>query len=553
MSSCRRALRIRGSAQARLDSIDAACRDLERAEALEVDGTDDGERAWLLALRATVCFHRTQYAQALELADVSRALHHAASDWEGEAEALITAGTVAFHIGDFARALTYYRTSQKLFEREHNLAALSIVTSNIAAVHGTLGEHPRAVEVFEQARSLAADAGVRTPLVELNLGFALAAVGELDRAAAHASEALRRACELGARESEGMALLNVGSLYRMQGKYGESRNCIAEALRICATTASPRLETSAHLDMGRTLLLLDQPVEAEPILLRALDLSAIAGPQHVADIHLALSELYQAQGNFERALYEYQRMHLAKELASGAQVSEKVRAAIVQGAIEQSERDAAVLRESNETLLALNEGNARLLRTLAEQAAALERLSLEDALTGAHNRRHLDAQLASEWERRLRTGHPLTVALLDIDHFKAINDTYSHAAGDEVLRSLAAYLRAHTRHADIVARYGGEEFAIVYVDTSRPDAALACEALRAGFAALKPGPSTSAHRVTVSIGVASADEVSSVADLLGLADTRLYAAKHRGRDRVVSEEGGPRSQGEIDHIGGGPG
>ena len=193
------------------------------------------------------------------------------------------------------------------------------------------------------------------------------------------------------------------------------------------------------------------------------------------------------------------------------------------------------MRERNEALLALNEDNSRLLRTLAEQAHALERLSLEDALTDVHNRRHLDAQLAIEWERRLRFGHLSTVALLDIDHFKDINDTYSHSVGDEVLRGVAAYLRAHTRHSDIVARYGGEEFAIVFIATSRRDAASACEALRAGIAALECGTAASGQRVTVSIGVACAEEASSIATLLGLADTRLYAAKHQGRNAVRSE------------------
>ena len=252
-------------------------------------------------------------------------------------------------------------------------------------------------------------------------------------------------------------------------------------------------------------------------------------------VHLALPELYQSQANYERSLHDHQIMHEAKERASGTPVSARVRAAVVQGAIEQAKADADASRLRNEALQELNEEKSRLLSTLAEQASALEQLSLADALTGVHNRRHLDAQLAIEWARRLRFGHPLTVALLDIDHFKAINDTYSHTAGDEVLRGLATFLRAHSRQSDIVARYGGEEFAIFYVETSRNEAAGACEALRAGIAAQEYAHAPSAPCVTASIGIASADEVSSVGNLLALADARLSAAKHHGRISVMSD------------------
>ena len=169
---------------------------------------------------------------------------------------------------------------------------------------------------------------------------------------------------------------------------------------------------------------------------------------------------------------------------------------------------------------------------LAEQSAALERLSLEDALTGVHNRRHLDAQIALEWQRCQRFGHPLTIALLDIDHFKAVNDTHGHVVGDSVLRAIASHLRDHMRRVDIVARYGGEEFALIFLETPLPEAAAVCEQLCVGIGAMNCASIAADLHVTVSIGVAAAEEVSSTTSLLACADARLYAAKRDGRNMV---------------------
>lgn len=161
--------------------------------------------------------------------------------------------------------------------------------------------------------------------------------------------------------------------------------------------------------------------------------------------------------------------------------------------------------------------------------------ALRDPLTGLANRRYLEGALAQEGAGSLRSGRPLALALLDLDHFKQINDTYSHEAGDAVLRAMGEVLREHTRASDIVGRYGGEEFLVLLPDTGLDGAiAVANHLLEAVRRLTVLWPGGVLDRVTVSIGLAVfPPHVERVEDLVAAADAALYRAKAEGRDRVA--------------------
>ncbi len=165
--------------------------------------------------------------------------------------------------------------------------------------------------------------------------------------------------------------------------------------------------------------------------------------------------------------------------------------------------------------------------------ARLERENRRDALTDIANRRHLDEFLPRELERAKRYGHPLSIAMLDIDHFKTVNDSLGHAMGDQVLRTIAKILYTELRGTDFNARYGGEEFVIVFPETTGSDAVAACDKLRT-LIALHPWPRLSRDlAVTVSFGVSSLEHSDqTVAQLLASADRALYEAKKSGRNQV---------------------
>ncbi|GAB7192873.1 hypothetical protein NUM3379_35820 [Kineococcus sp. NUM-3379] len=172
---------------------------------------------------------------------------------------------------------------------------------------------------------------------------------------------------------------------------------------------------------------------------------------------------------------------------------------------------------------------------LAEQAS-------RDGLTGLHNRRHLDSTLPLLVEGADRTGSALAVAVVDVDHFKAVNDTHGHAVGDEVLRHVASLLAGGVRPEDTVARSGGEEFVLVLAEADGRTAAARVEELRARCAAAPVVTSAGPVRVTFSAGVAQLGRGGSAELALRLADEALYEAKRRGRDRVVL--GRPAEAGE---------
>ena len=173
-------------------------------------------------------------------------------------------------------------------------------------------------------------------------------------------------------------------------------------------------------------------------------------------------------------------------------------------------------------------GNARLYVQVQEQART-------DALTGLNNRGEFQRQLEDEVERSRRYNRPFSLLILDIDHFKNINDSYGHPAGDEVLRALAARLREQSRPVDQVARYGGEEFVVILTETAGEGALAVAERLRAAVAdsavAVTGGRTIT---VTISIGVATFPaDAGSGTELIAAADAALYAAKQGGRNRTM--------------------
>jgi diguanylate cyclase (GGDEF)-like protein/PAS domain S-box-containing protein len=168
---------------------------------------------------------------------------------------------------------------------------------------------------------------------------------------------------------------------------------------------------------------------------------------------------------------------------------------------------------------------------------ALQRAALLDPLTQIANRRHFDEFLRKEWLRAVRNAQPLSLVVLDVDHFKLYNDTLGHAAGDTCLQKVAETLQMHAaRPTDLAARYGGEEFVLLFAETPAENAARLAEMIRAAVEALQvPNPrSTTSPWLTVSVGVATIvpTQLDAIDNLFVCADRAMYAAKAGGRNRV---------------------
>jgi diguanylate cyclase (GGDEF)-like protein len=188
----------------------------------------------------------------------------------------------------------------------------------------------------------------------------------------------------------------------------------------------------------------------------------------------------------------------------------------------------------NEAQRRAEEDRRRLEQLVEERTAELRILATTDALTGTLNRRRFFEEAEEERARAQRYKHPLSVAMLDLDHFKSINDRFGHAVGDEALRRSAAIMKRVVRRQDRVGRYGGEEFGVLFPETGLEEAASVAERLRREIAGeeLRAGERVVALRVSCGVAACRADE--SIEETFKRADAALYEAKVGGRNRVVA-------------------
>jgi diguanylate cyclase (GGDEF)-like protein len=233
----------------------------------------------------------------------------------------------------------------------------------------------------------------------------------------------------------------------------------------------------------------------------------------------ALAEAFERTGNLRAAMDHHKRLSAMVSQQSSATARRAASVAAVRLETAQVHAQARRYEAQTTDLMLTNE-------QLGRRSADLQRQALEDPLTGLPNRRRFDELLAVD-------GPPFSIIMVDVDHFKRINDDHSHPVGDAVPRELGRLLRANCREGDVALRIGGEEFAVLLNGVSAEGAVTAAERIRSSvlrhaWGALAPGLS-----VTASFGVAMVTETASGIELLALADRRMYEAKVGGRNRVV--------------------
>lgn len=264
--------------------------------------------------------------------------------------------------------------------------------------------------------------------------------------------------------------------------------------------------------------------------------------EHVADYASGLSSLLS--GDYALCLLDY---HLGArdglELLRAAKVARCPTPVILLTGSGREETDLAAMDSGAADYLEKSEltpqGLERTICYALEMAASVARLrdlAVHDTLTGAFNRCEFDRRLQEECQRSLRVQRPLALVMLDLDHFKQVNDAHGHQVGDEVLRHVTRMMTGYIRPVDCLARYGGDEFALLMVETDRAAALATAAQLHALLGTTPyPVPPKNLTVVTeVSVGVAALPEdANSPADLIAAADGALYAAKRQGRNRVM--------------------
>jgi diguanylate cyclase (GGDEF)-like protein len=483
------------------------------------------------------------HATALDAFDAALAAFENANDEAAVAKTLRAISFVHDALGDSSRALDYQFRALAIAQRTGNDSSRAATLRMIGVVYSRTGDVASGLDFYRQSLALCrlpGDAVERGKTLN-NIGINLKNLGQLADAEASLEEAYQVFVDLGLPLQQCATLNNLALVQERKGDLTTAERTMRDALALSEATGYRYGVAHASLALGRLCLATGRHEESCTYLTAALavcERHALKPTQF--EVHEVLADYYEQTGDPKAALYHYRNFHALEREVQSEAARDKLRALQIQFEVAAARREAEIERDRQATLTRANEELDALNISLTEANLQktmlldqLERQTYEDALTGLANRRRLDQRLADEFALALRHGRPLAVAMADLDHFKAVNDRFSHAVGDAALRATAKILAAQVRHTDLVARFGGEEFVVVLVETDAQAAQRVCEKLRQAVSQYNWSSIHPSLSLTLSIGVTADTTVPTHERMLAAADRNLYTAKSGGRNRVV--------------------
>jgi diguanylate cyclase (GGDEF)-like protein len=483
---------------------------------------------------------------AQALADAQQRAEDAPSDADPVERFLaqLALGVLQQRAARYDLALSLLRRALEAAEQLGERSAQGAVRRALGNVHVEIGEYAPALAEFLHALAAdeaAGDEASRAATLR-TIGVVYSKAGDPEQGLQFYRDSLALTRKLADAPGSARTLNNIGINLKNLGRLDESEAALRESLALFRQLDSPAGLAGAASNLALTLHKRGDLAAAEALQRESIDVAQRAGYElALVNAQRGLSEALLAAGRLDDA-HAAARAALATAEAMGSR-PEQARCLRALVDVCKARGDAAAALAHFESFHAIEralftEESDRKLRALqvSYQVAQLARQSAEDPLTGLANRRSLDARLAAEWAA-VRSGgsahgRRLSLALIDVDEFKQVNDRWSHAMGDAVLRAVARRLREFCRESDFVARYGGEEFALLLPATDVDGAQVLCEKLRATLAAHDWNALAPGLRVTVSIGVADDAGAADVESLLAAADAQLYEAKRGGRNQV---------------------
>lgn len=476
--------------------------------------------------QALYCLGRNLHSQAeypdvFESQNAALALFRALGNVDGEARCSNLLGITYKQLADYGHALEMYEIALKGFRETADLKWQARVLSNVGNVEIQLGNFAAALELFEQALDLRRELGDtegagfdlnNAAFGRIQRALQLRAAGDNASCQIEAEDALRLldrslaiARQFGYKRLEAYCLQTMGEAYQAMSRPEVALGMADEFLKLARDSNDKWIEAYGLACVGEVRHQLGQHAEAIELLRTALaSFEALGSRDEIARVLRSLSQAHEAEGNLNEALACLRKSGAIEQRLKTEETERRSRALAARRRVEQASREAERYR----------------------------RLAMEDSLTGLANRRQLDERLASLMRDAEARGTVLTVALADVDHFKGINDRFSSAVGDEVLRCVGEILRAQCRLGDMAGRFSGEEFMLIFRGLDTRAAAEACERVRR---AVESWDWKSIHpqlRVTLSLGLASSTSFAHPQGLLDTADHWLYEAKHHGRNQV---------------------
>jgi two-component system cell cycle response regulator len=476
-------------------------------------------------------------------------------------------------LADYARSLGHHLEALSIRERIADRQGIALSLNNIGIVYERLHEYGQALSYFERALRLRRELGnkPRVSSTLSNIGDVYLEKGDYAPALNYHQQALDLRLPSNDRSAIASSHRNIGMVRLAMHDLPGAQRELLEASRISAAVGDRGLAVQVRLSMAAYERARGQPAPAVAYATEALAIAdSMSSREMVRQATTELATAQEAQGSLAAALREFKRSKVVSDSIFSAETTRRI-ASLEQRfsderrmhTIDSLRRTQAELQLQASQRASQRDGAAGiailvavvgffLYRRRVERALLAESLSVTDALTGLRNRRYVQQTIEMDIAasvRRCRSAAvrgaivddaDLIFLMLDIDHFKAVNDAHGHSVGDQLLVQIGTVLRTTCRDSDVVVRWGGEEFLIVARFTDRNQGAVTAERLRVAIEKhIMLLLNEQAIRVTCSIGYAAFPldpinpETSSWEDVISMADQAAYAAKRDGRNRCI--------------------
>lgn len=473
--------------------------------------------------------------------DLARSLQEAAPEARPYAlllaQALNSAAIIRLDAGDYLAAEPFLVSGLRWARESADAKTETIILSNMAILQSASGQHAEAAATFAEVAWQHKRSGNQAARIKALGNFAECALaqGDISEAETACIEALETVEVQGIRQAEPTLRRLQGRVLCLQGRYEEAEAVLSAGLARASSAGERQSLPLLRAEQGRVAFARGCHATAIELLEEALVLAGeMNRPSDAREVYSYLAEAAEAAGDFATALRHHKEYHWLSQSLQASAADRRLAVSLASLSVEKAQVQARRASQEAQALAEANIQNEALLQQLRAQAHQLTSLVESDPLTGLYNRRFLDRRLTDLLALARRDGTPLSVAVLDLDNFKSINDRFSHETGDFVLQVASRLLSERLRPGDVLVRYGGEEFVLVLPGLSAGEAGHICERLRtavSGYAWRDIRPDLA---VTASIGIADRTDADTPEQLVSIADERLYGAKAAGKDRVVT-------------------
>lgn len=475
-------------------------------------------------------------------------------------QALYSRGIIQTSLPDYVAALSDFQESYSLASIDPNELNKAHVATMLAQVYEYRREYQLAIPFYEEAV-----AAHRLHKADLNLSIALYGLGRANRGIgkvelgkAQLQESAEIAEKIDDLQGVGYALKELASIDMLEKNYVEAEVKLKKAASIFGQANNPQMNFIFMMLLTELALETNKTAKADIYFQQAKALfNRNEMSIHATDYDVLQARLLFEQSHFQAAykvLEQAFENHKEQQNTESTEQLHQLRSRF-EMQLAQQENDVLSQKNAMQQLQLENKKtqNMQLILSTAfvtivcgllgiivfrnkVHKRKLVKLATRDDLTGLYNRRYALTLLEQQMSLATRYATNLCIAMLDLDFFKEINDSYGHVAGDKVLREFALLCRESLRESDVIGRIGGEEFLLILNHTTSKDAFKVLDSLRTKMSELSQKAGLPEAKVTLSIGIAQYEQNDNLENFMLLADTALYQAKNNGRDRVVVYE-----------------